>query len=585
MTARFNKDLKAIALEVEKLKLNQTNEVDSARGVYTIGIKSSPMFVTISSQMNRALVLAEALYEKICKEDEDYKIAIIGGGYSGVMFSQYLAQLSAKKSNIEVTLFEKREMLCPIQRGCHTRRIHPNIHKFPKNEWDRDENDYSEFMYNEEELIFSELSAHQLAKKCAEIAIGTMKYFEKKPNQYQIWQNISSLNITPKCDENELLKYKIVTNGEKVENSSGITEYHNLTKMFDIVIFATGPGVEITEKGFDTKSYWRNDDIGQTQLYKQSEKYIISGDGDGAVTDFLRLMIKDYSQFETVKKFLCKNEVYKIIEESRPFKKYAKENNKNKDNVTPIMESDAEAPDYIGDLYSQYTDDVMTIFDYFYDSVSADENNLKKASLFDFLEDEWTRKTASKPGDGSYSVLELISEKITYYLNRNTECIFHLRKELKPCAETIVNSNKVTLYNRILFYLTWKVSKVRFDNRELTELINFYKIPHEQVIIRHGADKNYSFKEAGLSTYLDENSLKFTKKIEVLRHLAAKDFSLSSDEDLAGIKKHIRKEDMINKKVEAYEKMLRIYQHDCDLKFIQDNEENLSEASNQKIPA
>ena len=540
-------DLKKILLDLERIKLkNNFHSENKFNGIFTIGIKSNPSFITISSQINRAFLLAESIFNEYKEKASEirnnggatplFQIAVVGSGFSGIMFTRYLSELSKRENSFKlyIRVLEKREMLCPIQRGSLTRRVHPSVHKFPRDKWEENVKDYrNKFFINNEELIteetkydgtglfFKSCMAGELAQ---EFAISLIKkvdseYVKSNKNLsllvkasspfVDVWQNTKLLQVSPNMHGKDL-KFKIICKGEQVFNKYG--EYNEVSDsiFFDTVVLATGPGVENSDLNYRTNSYWRNDDLGQVQLYKQNSKFIISGNGDGAVTDFLRMMIMDYKQDLTLKDYFSskKNMAKEIIEESKYFKKHFEKDadviTEEKTNVTEMVEGAVKA------LLKNYEDLIsylMAISEYGNENLYYEMDN---QSLFDVLENYWKLRKGLK---GSYSILELFSEKLSFYQNKNIECIFHFKNDQKQSVETIVNNHKVTLYNRILFYLVWKNSNVKFSNLELNKLVEFNKVPQDQVIIRHGADRFSIIEEIGLSEYIELENIDMEKVV------------------------------------------------------------------------
>ena len=64
------------------------------------------------------------------------------------------------------------------------------------------------------------------------------------------------------------------------------------TKVFHHVILAVGYGLEKD----NALSYWRNDTLGQPSLAEPHRTYLVSGQGDGAMIEVLRLRISQYRQ-------------------------------------------------------------------------------------------------------------------------------------------------------------------------------------------------------------------------------------------------------------------------------------------------
>src|SRR4051812_22902617 len=92
--------------------------------------------ITVLSQQRRALNLALAMIETgliPCaipkrKSPKSLKVAVIGGGFAGLTFA---AGLIAKHAAAEITIFEERDVLLPLQHGSDSRWLHPQIYNWP----------------------------------------------------------------------------------------------------------------------------------------------------------------------------------------------------------------------------------------------------------------------------------------------------------------------------------------------------------------------------------------------------------------------------------------------------------------------
>src|SRR4051794_33604954 len=81
--------------------------------------------VAVYSQQVRALKLVWALgQEKLSPNDA---VVVIGGGIAGVT-----AGAAAALHGADVTILEQGEELLHLQRGCHTRYLHPRIYEWPR---------------------------------------------------------------------------------------------------------------------------------------------------------------------------------------------------------------------------------------------------------------------------------------------------------------------------------------------------------------------------------------------------------------------------------------------------------------------
>src|SRR4051794_15004886 len=92
--------------------------------------------LTVHTQQNRAINLAALLrgdkrfgldQEQIERFNKVKNVCVIGGGVTGMTFAAGAALIGKK-----VTLIERHTELLHLQRGNHTRWIHPNIYDWPR---------------------------------------------------------------------------------------------------------------------------------------------------------------------------------------------------------------------------------------------------------------------------------------------------------------------------------------------------------------------------------------------------------------------------------------------------------------------
>lgn len=101
-------------------------------GIFLIGSLDSG--VTIFNQRIRALNLICAL-DRVDRLRSASDIAVVGGGIAGLTAAMALRKifsLAPHSTDRMITLFEKRSVLCPLQRGCATRWVHPHIYDWPE---------------------------------------------------------------------------------------------------------------------------------------------------------------------------------------------------------------------------------------------------------------------------------------------------------------------------------------------------------------------------------------------------------------------------------------------------------------------
>jgi len=249
--------------------------------VYAIGLADN--LVTIHSQQARAICLARLLTEEVHHELRN-NICIIGGGVAGLTFSLELI----KNGWTDITILERLPDLLGIQNGCDTRWVHPHIINWPSKgsiekrsslgtlDWEA--STASNVTYEIEKQWMREVDEKISTKKkggrperLLSVHVG-VTYVHAKPGRAGIeieW--IRDSTVRP-----------LGFGGSKISNSE-INEY-------SYVVFATGYGIEQGSK----HSYWRNENYGQIQIDGVQKGYVISGLGDGAISDLLRITTKHF---------------------------------------------------------------------------------------------------------------------------------------------------------------------------------------------------------------------------------------------------------------------------------------------------
>jgi NAD(P)-binding Rossmann-like domain len=262
--------------------------------------------ITIFSQQVRALNLAWALIEgdEIYLDtdsstgdlDESRKqIAIVGAGFAGLTAA---AGLLKKRVNADITIFEQRDTVLPLQQGCDTRWLHPHIYDWPNSG--------------------SEASSAALpvlnwtANRASDVVGQILKEWHdivEDPAPQPRGTTSRAPKITMYCNS----RYIRVAETDDSTNSTKLTiewlaearSPHNPAvpadeqpaqtgsdQRFDIVILAIGFGLETLTRN----SYWRNETLAQPHLGQARRTYIVSGAGDGALIDLCRLCVANFRQ-------------------------------------------------------------------------------------------------------------------------------------------------------------------------------------------------------------------------------------------------------------------------------------------------
>ncbi|MBY3168698.1 FAD-dependent oxidoreductase [Rhizobium laguerreae] len=262
--------------------------------LYTIGLYDTG--VTVLSQQTRALNLVWALVEGNvlrCRTDASgngagaKRIAIIGAGFAGLSLA---AGLLAKETDVQMTIFERRDTLLPLQHGSDSRWLHPHIY-----DWPRDNSQAAAAM-----LPLLNWTAGRASDVVVQVLTEWRKLVESIHSDHRptLFCNTRHLQIS---EDNKRLRIEWVgdrrepCDGTGLDTDAGDTlggATCGSSDYFDEVFLTLGFGLEKDNQ----LSYWRNDFIAQPSLDEPRQVYIISGQGDGAMIDLLRASISQFRQ-------------------------------------------------------------------------------------------------------------------------------------------------------------------------------------------------------------------------------------------------------------------------------------------------
>jgi hypothetical protein len=224
--------------------------------------------VTVFSQQVRALNLIDAL-AKEGRLSPYSSVAIIGGGIAGMT----AAAGAFVKGVAAVSVFEKRDATMRDQRTCLERHLHPHIYDWP---------------------------AHGELGKIAGLPVMNWTAGEAKDVVLQLedeWKRIASA-ITMVDEENcPRTEPRVITDCQSLEirrapgRRAEVAVNAGSWQLFDVVIITVGFGTDATEF---TSGYWENVGLDHHQRENESESWLVSGFGDGALTDLMRLCIRDF---------------------------------------------------------------------------------------------------------------------------------------------------------------------------------------------------------------------------------------------------------------------------------------------------
>lgn len=219
--------------------------------------------VTIYAQQVRALNLIWALAQ-LEKIEEDSKVAVVGGGVAGVM-----AACAAAKLGSNVRLIEQQQYPLHVMTSAE-RWIHPHIYDWPRDESDVDRTALPFLGWK--------------AGRAADVQKQMTEEFKTLRKKLKITVTTNAvLKSGPLPGEGP---YKL---GWKVGGDPVASD------KFDAVIFAVGFGEEKTLINVPSLKYWSGDDLDATVTNGSQPAILISGCGDGGLTDFIRCSIGKFN--------------------------------------------------------------------------------------------------------------------------------------------------------------------------------------------------------------------------------------------------------------------------------------------------
>lgn len=230
--------------------------------IYVLG--SFEKRVTFYSQQVRAINLVHALLgtaEGLLSSE----VAIVGAGAAGLTTAAALLELSG----VHVTLLEREDRELSLQRTCTHRWLHPHLYDWPE----------EGCFEPEAQLPFLTWSANTASNVAGQIVDAWSLLRERHEARLSLLFNISQLKLTFDLRPGATLDW-FDDDGHK-------------TRHFEIVILAVGYGME--PAGDFQGSYWAGDDI--EYVASRRQKWLVTGCGDGGLTDVLRLVIHDSAKY------------------------------------------------------------------------------------------------------------------------------------------------------------------------------------------------------------------------------------------------------------------------------------------------
>jgi len=241
-------------------------------GVYFLG--AFDRRITFYSQQVRGLRLAHALDSQglIVKTD---RIAVVGAGAAGMSFALCSALLG-----YDVTLYDPANKALQLQ-SASPRLLHPHIYEWPD---------------------IGSLD-DRAGLPLLDWTSGTGGSVSGK------LQNDFAAALTKLADLHFQAEHELVAM-EKVNADWRLTIEHNGARgerRFQKVILAMGFGEEFQCGDAQPAAYWKQSGVGTAAVEPHSgASYLVSGNGDGGLTDILSLLIQDFEHVSFTRNFLSR---------------------------------------------------------------------------------------------------------------------------------------------------------------------------------------------------------------------------------------------------------------------------------------
>ena len=253
--------------------------VEGWPGVYVLGCIDRR--VTVYSQQVRALNLAAALRatERVNPGDP---VVIVGAGAAGLTCAAGLRRLG-----IEVIVLEARDQILPLFRGRSRRWLHPGVYDWPLTGWNRDRAGLPlmDWGHGLVDSVRSEMEA-----------------------QWKQTIEQGKVAVHPGV--------RLVQLGAALDAPRTVTWSPTGAQRTPTVILAVGFGLEPTELPTE-KRYWEGDDLDAAQVDGKQRRWLVSGCGDGALTDLLRLCIEGFRHDEMLRDYARDPRMREVRDEIR----------------------------------------------------------------------------------------------------------------------------------------------------------------------------------------------------------------------------------------------------------------------------
>ncbi|QQO35365.1 hypothetical protein JJC00_06735 [Bradyrhizobium diazoefficiens] len=228
--------------------------------------------ITFYSQQVRALRLAHALSRPGKLKPTD-NIAVVGAGAAGVTAALGLALLGN-----DVSLYDPAASILQLQ-SASPRLLHPHIYEWPR----------LGSLDDRSGLPVLDWSANHGGAVCTQLKADFHAAETRLPNlTFKPGQKLTSLD-------------RVGTRWRLGLTTNGTPSF----RQFDHVVLAIGFGDEIPCGAAIPVHYWKQNSTGSAAAEPHSPAtYLVSGNGDGGLTDLLNLLIQDFDHVRFTRSFL-----------------------------------------------------------------------------------------------------------------------------------------------------------------------------------------------------------------------------------------------------------------------------------------
>ena len=279
--------------------LDEYFRVCADRNLFILG--SFAKHATLYSQQVRALNLVWALDSETESGQSlrRQKVGILGAGAAGIT-----AGAAAAIRGAEVWIWEKLQEPMELQQNNRQRWLHPTLYDWP---------DFNDLPTNKN---YTEPSSLPLlrgddanlpiltwsAGYATDVARQIIDQWEGIANSYPIHRNfnVALVSIHPGAKRSMGLEWRAQTAAQvsdtEQQDVDSVQRQHSKTQKqdVDVLILATGFGIETPEHG---GTYWDDDAI-DSAFHRDAREWIISGCGDAALMDLMRVCIHGFRQDE-----------------------------------------------------------------------------------------------------------------------------------------------------------------------------------------------------------------------------------------------------------------------------------------------